>query len=146
MARFRQIIPDRIAAHSGANTSLAGRVYPEVAPKNASFPRATYQLVSLVDECDLSDADPGYRTARFQIDVWGDGTDSGYTDATDAAIQVRNAFRGYRGTVGGFTVQSSRIEDELDQGEFPTAGRFRGESRVTITVVLHIQVDPDTGE
>lgn len=72
-------------------TLVSNRVYPDIAPENATRPYITYQQVgglpvNFVDTATV----PSKRNSRFQINVWADTRAA----AATLAGQVETALRG----------------------------------------------------
>jgi hypothetical protein len=125
-----------LSAHSGVKSLIGDRLYPETAPDDPTdYPLVTYQTISDVQPMTLANA-AGYGVARVQLDCWGKAGRQGYKQVKDVAEQLRLALHGYRGTMGDYFVQESRIDNMSDGGDAPAFGRGLKDSRVSVDVFL----------
>ena len=102
-----------ILAASAVNSSVGGRIYPQIGPQNASAPFIVYVL----DSTDPSDTKSGVSTldtAIYDVIV----VSSSYSEMATISDQVRAALDRYAGTVSGVEVQSiqlNNIDTDYDQ-------------------------------
>ena len=102
-----------ILAASAVNSSVGGRIYPQIGPQNAAAPFIVYVL----DSTQPSDTKSGVSTldtARYEIIV----VSSSYSEMATISDQVRAALDRYDGTVSGVEVQSiqlNNIDTDYDQ-------------------------------
>lgn len=93
-------------------TGTAARIFPMQLPQALEvWPAITYQVVSGRPEYNLQGA-AGLAEIRLQIDCWAAqrGKADAYAQVRELAEAVRGALSGYRGTVGGHTIQSCFLE------------------------------------
>lgn len=106
---------------------IAARMYPRVLPQNVTYPAVSYDLVSVVENRDLS-GPGGKERSRITIKSWSEN----YLQAKALAklINARiNPQGGLRVTVGSTRITSVRKDNEFDvneadAGEIGTAGVF----------------------
>ena len=102
-----------ILAASAVNSSVGGRIYPQIGPQNAAAPFIVYVL----DSTDPSDTKSGVSTldtAIYDVIV----VSSSYSEMATISDQVRAALDRYAGTVSGVEVQSiqlNNIDTDYDQ-------------------------------
>ena len=102
-----------ILAASAVNSSVGGRIYPQIGPQNAAAPFIVYVL----DSTDPSDTKSGVSTldtAIYDVIV----VSSSYSEMATISDQVRSALDRYAGTVSGVEVQSiqlNNIDTDYDQ-------------------------------
>jgi hypothetical protein len=92
--------------------SVAGRVDPFQPRASATFPLAVYKRV-FTEEDYSHDGFSGYVRARFQLEGWG----STYSESKSIGREMKEAFRGYSGIMGGASgvgVGFSKVRDEVD--------------------------------
>lgn len=99
----------RLSGYAGLTALVATRVYPRQLPQNPTYPAVTYERIS-ADRQSAMGSDSGLVSGRWQVSSWG----KTYTDARDAAEQVRKALQRYRGTLSGTVIQDIFIESEND--------------------------------
>lgn len=95
------------------SSTVAGRVYPVIAPASPVLPYVDYQRISTAN--DHSHDGPGLVTARFQFSVWG----SSYAEMTDTAELVDLRLDGW--TDPGIASLAAGGWDDVDE----TTKRFR---------------------
>ena len=102
-----------ILSASAVNSSVGGRIYPQIGPQNAAAPFIVYVL----DSTDPSDTKSGVSTldtAIYDVIV----VSSSYSEMATISDQVRAALDRYAGTVSGVEVQSiqlNNIDTDYDQ-------------------------------
>ena len=102
-----------ILVASAVNSSVGGRIYPQIGPQNAAAPFIVYVL----DSTDPSDTKSGVSTldtAIYDVIV----VSSSYSEMATISDQVRAALDRYAGTVSGVEVQSiqlNNIDTDYDQ-------------------------------
>lgn len=122
-------------------TSLIGsghncRIYPQVAPQNAAYPRLTYQVIA---------SDPGQSLtgpislewATVQIDCWGGRGPGGYAAAYTLAEAIAGTeaspkLDGYYGTLSGYEIRDCHLTNRDDGILFPTDGSDNAIHSVTM--------------
>jgi hypothetical protein len=99
---------------SGNVASVGTRVYPVKLPQAGEdsdfvFPAITFlQVPSTVEH--THDKIPTAREAQYQISAWGRGP-TGYDDARQTALEIRNAMFTFTGVIAGITIYRA-IGDE----------------------------------
>ena len=102
-----------ILAASAVNSSVGGRMYPQLGPQNAVAPFIVYVL----DNTDPSDTKSGVSTldtAFYEVIV----VSASYAEMATISDQVRAALDRYTGTVSGVEVQSiqfNNVDTDYDQ-------------------------------
>jgi len=95
------------------------KVYPFVAPPNASLPYIIYQRISAQRGHNYSSAN-GITTQRYQVDVYA--ADALTVESMADAIRERcDGFRGLMGTPN-LDVRHMRLDDEDDRLALPNTG------------------------
>lgn len=79
-------IYDALAGHAGVQTLVGTRVYPDIAPQDAAFPRLVWQEVSTVP-VNAMDGYGNLVSCRVQVTSWSRKA----TDARSLDAQVRLA-------------------------------------------------------
>jgi len=136
-----------LKADPGVSAIIGTRLFPfGRTPQDADFPHLTYFQVDGVREGTLSGPD-GRAHPRFQIDCCS----LDQLEATTLATAVRNAtggaqgspvgsnfakLHGFKGTMGGVTVQQAEIVDERDIYDEPEDASDVGVARVVLDLVL----------
>lgn len=111
MADIEDIFPIITAAHAGLKALIGARIYPIMeAPQDAALPYCTYQRVSDGAQAHVMGSDDGPCEPRFQVNCYDDD----YAGAKAVAVQVKDAFRDYSGTVASMTVQRIMYEGQID--------------------------------
>ena len=100
-------------------TVLVGaRIFPQIAPPSASFPRVTITRIVNGHERHML-ASSGLSRATYQIDSWALNSPS----VEAVAEALRNALDGFIGKLmGGIDIRSIFLVDENDNIEEPTDG------------------------
>lgn len=106
---------DLVATIAALSTAAGTRVYQDELPQQADYPAIVVQMISNPGQLDLQGPE-GFATARFQIDIWGDGLASKPTVGLIAAA-INTAIHGFRGVMGSTTVYVARRENERDLSE-----------------------------
>ena len=110
MATIEDAIFTRASGFGGLAALVTNRVYPRRLPSGATLPAVTYGLIDDVEPQAMG-VGVGVTTARFQITAWAETFDG----ARDVGVQIRAAFKRWRGTVATIEVQDSlpagRAED-----------------------------------
>lgn len=109
---------------SGVSAIVGTRIYPHLAPQDASRPYITYALISSVRRPHMVAAS-GVVSQRIQINCWGD-TDLGADTLGNAAREALDGFRGTMGTDIETDVRRVFLDEESDAFEGPTDGREQG--------------------
>lgn len=145
-----------LRSDAGFQQVCGGRIYGNVAPQRRSltdpndpgaFPHCTYTVISATDT-GSNDGDGTLVRTHLQLDAWA----LSYDDAKDVQDAVHDAvgassvvvpasasfaaFDGFRGTVGGNTVQMITVEDERDMYEAPVHADEVGVHRVSMDVIV----------
>lgn len=115
-------IYDRLAARPGFVAIAGNRVYPGRFPDNLTLPALTYVRVAPRPRPQrLGGGGPvGLAEAVYQLDAWA----RDYDTAAALADQVRIAFDGFAGSIGGVTVSGASLLADRDSPE-PETGLFR---------------------
>ncbi len=109
MAYVEQAIYARLKAVAGVTGIVASRIYPCMIPQNTALPAITYRRLS-GNRDYVFGGQTGIVDARFEIASWADS----YSGVKALAEQVRLALSGYRGSVGGVTIDWISLEMEAD--------------------------------
>ena len=104
------------AAHSGfANligTSSAMRLRPVTAAQSTTYPCVSYRIVSETrDESMGTTSELVRRRVEFQVQ---DNSANAYSDVVDVSAQLVDCFNRWSGTVSGFVVHESFIDNVTD--------------------------------
>lgn len=94
-----------LSGATGVTSLISTRIYPDIAPQNAAFPFAIYQIDE-ADPVDTKDGAAPIYLLSFSIQV--------YSESYDSANAIANAIRttlGAKtaGTYGGLSIQSIRF-------------------------------------
>ena len=81
------------------------RIYSALLPSNTGYPAVSFNMVSYQTEEDLQ-GPTGLIHCRVQVDAWGKAS----RDATLIRDIIRKALAGFRGQLGGATVQYISFE------------------------------------
>lgn len=122
-------IYSRASGHAGLSALVSSRIYPmgEV-PQNPVLPFVAWRRISTQRQW-AGGSDAAVVSARFQFDAVA----ASFIECRLLAAQIDAAFRRWRGTLAGTTVQDSLFETEIDlhepdaglSGEFHTAIDYR---------------------
>ena len=106
-------IEEAIRAHLVSEVpSVSGRVDPFQPRPTATFPLAVYKRV-FTDEDYSHDGFSGYVKIRIQTEAWANS----YGESKAIAAEIKEAFRGFSGTMGGgggVEVGFAMVRDALD--------------------------------
>jgi len=102
-------IVDILTGASNVTNLVATRVYPIIAPQDASLPYLTFQCIS-ANRDHTFDGPSGFCMSRYQINCWA----TTYNVAKDCLEAVRKTMDGYSGTVANRNVQCIHSENEGD--------------------------------
>jgi len=100
-----------VAVIDGASPQI-GTLYPNILPPNPTYPAITYTRVSTFQPTILDGVDT-LTEVRVQFDIWGTSVGS----VKNAASDLRTLLNGYRGDLGGVTIQYCKFDDENDFAE-----------------------------
>lgn len=107
---LRQAIIGHLKASSGVRAVLGGRIYPLTLPSNLdAYPAAVVLRVDAI-RSHTKLGPTGLAEARVQCSVWSPRL----LDAVAAADAIRAALDGYRGVMGGVTIDNIRSDTEQD--------------------------------
>lgn len=98
----------RLSTFAGLAALIGTRVYPNIAPQNATRPFVSYRRVTS-DRPPAMGSDSGVVRARFQFDTFADEIDS----ALAVRDQIRAALKRWR-DVGPPVVQDTFLVTEID--------------------------------
>lgn len=104
-------IEEGLLSYIETAVTAAGKGYPIEVPSDAAFPAWAYQTIS--DNEMLSHAGrSGFATARIQLDFMAKETasKSDYAIIKEIAVSARNALDGFKGSLGGVTVDYCKVE------------------------------------
>jgi hypothetical protein len=90
-----------VAAAAGVQALIGSpaRLYPVLVPENATFPCATYQVISTVPGYTHSGANP-IEKRRVQFDTWSGGaSNANYADVKNLQAAIRAVLEGFQGTL-----------------------------------------------
>jgi hypothetical protein len=91
--------------------SLNSRFYPVLVQQGASYPAARYIRIDDPEVATTHDGGPaGLSRPRFQIDIFA----LSFTEARDAAEEVRLCWEGYQGVEAGVTIGAVLKADRRD--------------------------------
>lgn len=117
--------------NAAAVAAIAGdRIYPNIIPQDVSKPAIAYQIITR-QSLMAHDGPVGYAWPRVQITAHGPG----YEEVVDLIREVKIAFDGFAGLmggVGGVTVEGCFVKDIRDDFEFATDRTTR-----RLDVVIH---------
>jgi hypothetical protein len=105
-----------VVANATVANQIGTRFFPNalfVTAKNFTSPSATYMRVSTRPINATSQGRLTLTEVRMQVDTFGLGT-TGYAEAKDAALAIRNAIQDFTGTMGSTAVEIIRLEDYED--------------------------------
>lgn len=112
-------IEEGLIAYVEANVASAGKGYPMQVPQDAAYPAWSYQVTG--DEQSLAlDGPMAWYEARFSLSFLS----VTYANSKAAANALRAALDGYRGAMGGKTVQFCKAlvsDDWADLHDMPVA-------------------------
>ena len=80
----------------------AAQIHLGIAPADASYPFASFQVVSEGNRFPTLDGPSGLGHPRVQVDCWG----KTFREAKELSEQIRVAIDGYRGTQAGVAIGS----------------------------------------
>jgi len=106
----------KLTATAGVTTLVSTRIYPLLAPDDATYPNVTYQKIS-APRINTHDGPSGLAVCRFQINSWAVTTASkhGYQAAKEIADAIRVAIDGVSFAAWGTVViQHCTLLDESD--------------------------------
>lgn len=113
-----QAIYDATLANSTIAQIVDTRVFPQFVPQGESGAAVTYQIIS-GDDDDTCDGPVGLPDIRVQITAWSARFDSGGTreQCDELFTALLDTWKYYVGTVGGITIQGTRIVRRADSEE-----------------------------
>ena len=115
-----------LSGTAGVAALVGTRIYPVVAPQNATLRRITYFRVTDTPGYVFSTAAPKTGEPLFQVSCWG----ASYASAKAVAEAVKAVLGAYTsGTVGGVSVLAMYLEDERDLPSKPTPASTTWPSR-----------------
>lgn len=112
MAEVEQGIYARLTGQTGITDLVGTRIYPGVAPLNASFPYLIYLKTSGA-RIHAMKADPGLAWPHVQISSWS----TSYSQVKAIALQVKTALRDFSGSTGKMTFQRIFFDNEGDTAD-----------------------------
>lgn len=131
-----QALYARLTGHAGLSALIGTRLYPNVAPQNATMPYGVYQRISGPRDYHLGGSSR-FLQALIQVS-WVGGT---YASAKACAEQARLAMDGYSGTVtsgsDSLVVTSAQVEDQPDATQGPSDAK----EKPTYVVVHDITIN-----
>jgi len=112
----------RLAGFAGLSALVGSRIYPDVAPDNATAPYVVYQTQAPIDLGGDMDESGDLVTTRAQVDAWA----AKRSQADKVAKQVRRALRDFSGTVAGVRIADIRADSGFkDFDDDPPPRLFR---------------------
>ena len=116
-AYLRQV-PAVVAVLSADGKPESTRLFPEVSPQSAAYPRASFQRVTDIGLDHMGGASP-LSHAMIQTDVFAKSP----ADRKTTANAIRNALHGAQGFfMGEVAVRSVRLENEIDSATYISDG------------------------
>lgn len=108
------LIFTRLSGFAGLTALIGTRIYPNIAPQNATWPFVTYRRVTSTRPAAMG-SDSGVVRARFQFDTFAEDDDSkvGFDDASAVRDQLRAALKRWR-DAGPPVVQDTFLVSEID--------------------------------
>ena len=103
-----------LIAEPTVNALIGAKIYPDNAPQGAALPYVTYFRASGPRVRSLK-GPSGLSHPRIQLDVLA----ASRASAKAIASAIRNLVDGYRGAMGSLTVQTIRVENDMDFSEDP---------------------------
>jgi hypothetical protein len=109
------VVFGRLSTYAGLTALVSTRVYPAVAPQNATIPFLTYRRISAIRQSGMGE-DIGIVAARFQLDAIA----SAYTTMRSVMTQARLAMQRWRDGSSSPEVLDTYIQNEIDLYEDET--------------------------
>ena len=111
-------IQQGLVAYLEAQVTDAGKAYPLEVPQDASYPAWTYQVID-DDQLLAHSGGTGFCKARIQIDLMAQETASlsAYANVAGIAAQMRTKLDGFKGAMGGVTVEYCKTTQSDDWAE-----------------------------
>lgn len=129
----------RLGAVSGVTDLVSTRIYPLVAPQNASLPLVVVNRIGEIHEHHTTAA-AGIARASMQIDCWAATLDA----AVAVGDAVRAALDGWSGTSASIVVRSVTLNDRDESMEPPQDGEEFGDYRSRLDFTCWYQVSVPT--
>lgn len=108
---------------------LGTKVYPVVAPAEATYPFVTWRRIQVLRQQTL--ANPmGVPKVTVEFSIYG----ATYDQARQVADAMRQVLDGYRGTVDNTTVQYASVENETDDFVSLTGAELPPSYQIAMTV------------
>jgi len=96
--------------------TIPGGIYPVLLPQDATFPCATYQVISTTAEYDLN-GKAGVEQSRLQVDIWSNTT---YASTQAAQQAIRACLESFTGDLPDGThvldIRVANVTDYYDSG------------------------------
>lgn len=130
-----------VTALVGSGTSA--RIYPVLAPQDTASPYVTYQVIDSPQLHTLDPGPAGLSHPRVQIDCYAQGM-GGYAQVQALSEAIKGTessikLNGYRGTLGGVTVQGAHLTSEQDIFEPPQDASDEGWHRVSMDFTIWLE-------
>ena len=109
MSLIGEALFTRTTGYAGLTALIAARMYPVVAPQDATVPFVVYQEISN-ERISAMGVDTNIARPRFQFTSYG----SDYEEARTVAKQVQLSLQRFSGVVATVTIDDIFIETDLD--------------------------------
>jgi hypothetical protein len=103
-------IVSRLSSSSALVALVSTRIYKSVLPEKCTLPAISFHYISALPRETPHDGPLKDRAKYVQISCWGRNPDEMESIAKLAA----DLFDGYKGTIGGHTIELSSVENEVD--------------------------------
>lgn len=104
-----QIIYGRLSAVAGVTALVSTRIYPDIAPQNATFPYVVFQKLR-TSPTDTKEGTSPLDKLLVQVDCYSNN----YDNAHALAAAVRTALDRYAGTVNGHVIDKIIFSNDSD--------------------------------
>jgi len=106
----------KLSSDALVSPAIPGGIYPVLLPQDATFPCATYQVISSTAGYDLH-GKAGIEDTRVQIDIWSNTT---YAAAQAAQKAIRACLESFTGDLADGThildIRVANVTDYYDSG------------------------------
>ena len=118
-----------LTSDSTVNGLVSGRIYPEIAPENAAYPRITYERASTLPYQVLERVDE-FTMVVMQVDCW----DESYSGVKALANAVKGAIHGVR-VLGSQAVHHCYM---LSMQDLSTIDGEREDRRISMDFMVYL--------
>lgn len=114
--QFKQDLFYEVTNDATVSGLISTRLYPSIAPQDATYPYVTYKTVSGSDE-SCHDGALGIPEQRIQFDILADTPDE-TEQIKDALYDLLHSVKGTIGESNATTIETSRFDGEMDLSEW----------------------------